>query len=158
MAANATSRNLTVFQVNPATGNLATVVQQTANTLGAAGRISGVAFAAAVPPFMDDPLTALPALSRVIKTTHIEELRARIDNVRAQYGLSAYSYIDPTLTATATVIQAAHISDLRAALAEVYTAAGIVAPSYTDPSLPAGTIVVKAVHITELRSAVIAIE
>jgi 6-phosphogluconolactonase len=158
VAANATSRNLTVFQVNPATGSLSIVVQQTLNTLGAAGRVSGLAFAATMPPFFDDPLTAIPPLSRVIKTIHITELRARVDAVRAQYGFAPYAYTDPTLTAATTIIQVAHISDLRAALAEVYTAAGIAPPSYTDPALSSGTIVVKAAHIMELRSAVIALE
>jgi 6-phosphogluconolactonase (cycloisomerase 2 family) len=158
VAANGTSRNLTVFNVNPATGGLTNVALQAVNTLGASGRVTGVAFAAAVAPFFDDPLTALPPLSRVIKTIHIEELRARINSVRAQYGFEPYLYTDPLLTAATTVVKAAHISDLRAALAQVYTAAGIPPPSYTDPALPAGTILVKAVHITELRAAVIAIE
>ena len=157
-AANTGSRNLTIFQVNPATGALTTVVQQTADTLGAAGSINGITFAAAIAPFNDDPLSAMPPLSRVIKTTHITELRARIDTARAQHGLSPYSYTDPSLTAGLTLIQGTHISDLRAALNEIYAVLAMAPPSYTDPALGSGTIVVKAVHITELRAAVIAIE
>jgi 6-phosphogluconolactonase len=152
------SRNLSVFRINPATGALTTVLTQPVDTLGPEGLVTGIAFAAAVPPFIDDPLTALPPLSRVIKTIHITELRSRIDTVRAQYGLGPFAYTTPALTAAVTVIQGAHISDLRTALAQVYTAAGIPPPSYTDPALPTGTIVVKAVHITQLRAAVIAIE
>jgi 6-phosphogluconolactonase (cycloisomerase 2 family) len=156
--ANGSTRNLTVFQVNPATGRLASVGVQAANTLGMDGLLTGLAFVAAVPPFIDDPLTALPALSRVIKAAHITELRSRVDSVRAQYGLAPYAYTGPVLTPGVTVIQAAHIIDLRAALAEVYAAAGSAAPIYTDPALGSGTIVVKAVHIMELRAVVINIE
>jgi 6-phosphogluconolactonase (cycloisomerase 2 family) len=42
-AANGSSRNITMFTVNPATGILSTPLTQPANTLGAAGNITGMA-------------------------------------------------------------------------------------------------------------------
>jgi hypothetical protein len=154
LAANADSRNLTVFQVNAATGSLTPLVVQAANTLGTTGRINGAVVAAVLAPFNDDPLT--PFVS-VVKAVHIMELRARIDSARAQYGLGGYDYADPKFT-NAMMVLAVHVSDLRAALGEVYTAAQRTHPTYTDPTLTPTSTVVKAAHITELRAAVIAIE
>jgi sugar lactone lactonase YvrE len=155
LAANGVTRNLTVFKVNPATGALTSVSTQPVNTLGASGIVTGITFAAVVPPFIDDPLTAL---SSVIQAVHIRELRTRIDAVRAQYGIGPYPYTDPTLTATVMFVRAVHINELRAALADAYAAAGVPQPPYTDSILTAGTTVVKAAHISELRAAVVAIE
>ena len=45
VAANGVSRNLTVFQLNPGTGNLTQLVVQPVNSIGASGRVTGVAFA-----------------------------------------------------------------------------------------------------------------
>ena len=45
VAAHGVSRNLTVFSVNPGTGNLTTIVVQPVNSLGASGLVTGVAFA-----------------------------------------------------------------------------------------------------------------
>jgi 6-phosphogluconolactonase (cycloisomerase 2 family) len=155
IAANGSSRNLAVFQVNPVTGRLTSLGVQAANTLGATGNIIGMVLAPVVQTFTDDPLTALTA---VIKAVHITELRSRIDAVRAQYGLGPYPYTDPVLTIATTVAQAVHITDLRAALAEIYTATEMTQPSYTDQTLAIGSTVVKLAHIAELRAAVIAIE
>jgi 6-phosphogluconolactonase (cycloisomerase 2 family) len=155
--ANATSRSLSVERINHGTGAPTPILVQPANTLGTTGRLTGIAFVPAVAPFNDDPLPSLPPLSRVIKTTHIVELRSRIDDARAQHGLTPYSYTTPILAPGGTVIQAAHINDLRTALGEIYAAAGVAPPSYTDPVIGSGTIV-KAAHIMELRAAVIAIE
>jgi 6-phosphogluconolactonase len=156
-AGNGASRNLSVFQVNPSSGNLAQVVLQTANTLGTSGRVTGLVFVPAVAPFIDDPLTALPPLSRLIRASHIAELRARIHSVRAQYGLGEFPYTDALSVAT-TPVRRVHVVELRDALAEVYAAAGLSAPVYTDPTLTAGVTAVKLAHIQELRAAVLAIE
>ena len=53
VAAHGVSRNLTVFQVNPATGNLTALVVQPVNSLGASGLVTGVAFAPQGGPFGD---------------------------------------------------------------------------------------------------------
>ena len=45
VAANGSSRNLIMFRLNPDTGSLTTLVTQPVNTLGATGRVTGVAFA-----------------------------------------------------------------------------------------------------------------
>jgi len=105
-------------------------------------------------PFTDSVLTAGVSTVRAV---HINELRTRIDAIRASYLLGAFSYTNPTLVVGTTEIQAQHIVDLRTALAQAYAAAGITAPTYTDPVLSGG-ILVKAVHIAELRAAVVAIE
>jgi len=155
VGANGDSRNLTVYRINPATGELTRLATQPANTLGATGYVSGLIFVPVLPPFIDDPLTAATS---VIKAVHITELRTRIDAVRTQYGLGPYAYTDPTLTAGASIIRAVHISELRTALGAVYTALGMPPPSYTDPTLTSGETVVKVAHIAELRAAVLAIE
>jgi 6-phosphogluconolactonase len=154
IAANGDSRNLSVFRFNPDTGGLTLAGVQATDTLGATGRITGMALAVR-PPFIDDPLTALTSL---VKAVHITELRTRIDTVRAQYGLEPFTYTDPTLTVATTGVRAVHVDDLRAALGAVYSAAKMTAPSYTDPSLTSGSTIIKLLHIAELRAAVLAIE
>jgi len=52
LAANADSRNLTVFRVDATTGGLTSVGTQAANTLGATGTIAGLAFVAPPPPLL----------------------------------------------------------------------------------------------------------
>ena len=49
-AANGTSRNLTTFHVNPKNGILSTAVTQPANTLGATGLVSSIAYVRAPSP------------------------------------------------------------------------------------------------------------
>lgn len=105
-------------------------------------------------PFVDDALTAGVS---VIRAAHIEELRTRIDAVRARWSLVAYTYTDSGLTTGASSIRAQHLVDLRAALSEAYLAAGRPPPTYTDAAPVPGDFV-KGVHITELRTAVARIE
>jgi hypothetical protein len=87
---------------------------------------------------------------------HITELRTRIDAIRAKFGLSAYSYTDPTLTVGTTVVKAVHVTDLRTALNQAFDAAALPKPTYTDTNLTG--VLVKAAHINELRAAVIDLE
>jgi uncharacterized repeat protein (TIGR03803 family) len=101
-------------------------------------------------PFTDDPL--VPG-STVIKAVHINELRTRIDAVRATYGLGAFGYTEAVTTGV--VIRAQHVLEMRTAIQQAYTQAGLTPPTFT----PLGTgSVVLAVHITELRDAVKALE
>lgn len=92
----------------------------------------------------------------LISAIHIDELRVRIDALRASAGLAAYAYAD-TITSGVTLIRAQHIIDLRAALTAVYVARSLTPPTFTDASLSAGS-AIRAVHISELRTAVLAIE
>jgi hypothetical protein len=103
--------------------------------------------------FTDDPLVAGVS---AIKRVHVTELRARIDAVRATYGLAGFGWTDSAVVAGVTTIKAAHVTELRTALAQAYAAAGQQLPDYTDPSLTAG--VIKAIHIVQLRAALLAIE
>jgi len=104
--------------------------------------------------FSDHTLTAA---SSVVRAVHMNELRTRIDSLRARYGLSAYSYSDPSLVPESTTIRSQHVSELRAALREAYLAAGLAPLVYTDPTIGNGT-AIKAAHVTELRAGVLAIE
>lgn len=121
------------------------------NSAGNQSSPIGTAVAIASDAFTD---TALTAGVTTIKAVHVVELRTRVNNLRAQNLLSAFSYTDPTLTSV--LIRAQHILDLRVALAGVYSAVQQPQPQYTDPGLAAGS-PVKAAHITELRSAITAV-
>ncbi len=105
-------------------------------------------------PFTDSTLTPRVTLIRAV---HIAELRARIDQLRVQYGLSPFAWTDLNLTAGTTRIKAQHILELRTAISDVYRRLNRTPPSFTDPGLGAGT-VIKAAHIAELRAAVTALQ
>jgi glucose/arabinose dehydrogenase len=92
----------------------------------------------------------------VIRAVHINELRLRINALRAGANLAAFEWSDATLAPTATIISAIHVLELRSALDQVYAARKLTAPAYTDSGLSA--IVIKVEHITQLRDAVIALE
>ena len=102
--------------------------------------------------FTDDPLIAGVT---PIKSVHLNELRARVDWIRAKRGLAPFAYSEPITPGT--IVKAAHVSELRSALAAAYVASGLPAPTYTDMGLAAG-MSIKVVHLAELRSAVRAIE
>jgi hypothetical protein len=108
----------------------------------------------APPAFTDSPLTA-----RVtpVKAAHVTELRQRIGELRARYGLTGYSWTDATLAPRSTPIKAAHVTELRTALAEVYSAAGRTPPAYSTSTLVARTTVITAPQIEEIRAAVVAV-
>ena len=101
--------------------------------------------------------TLTPGFS-TIRKVHIEELRSRIDAIRAVRGLTAFAWTDPILSAQSTEVKAIHIEELRGALGQAYSAIGKTPPTYTDPSLSAGATIIRAAHIAELRAAVQAIE
>jgi hypothetical protein len=103
------------------------------------------------PPFTDDPPTARVTSVRAVP---VIELRQRIDELRARYGLAAFAWTDASLAPRGTPIKTAHVTELRSALDEVYAAAGEATPSYTDTLLARG-VPVKAVHLTEIRNAVL---
>ena len=105
--------------------------------------------------FTDGELVPLVTLVRAV---HITELRVRISNLRARFGLPAFSWTDPTLAARLTPLRTIHVIELRSALRDVYDAAGRTSPTYSDPSLVPGATPAKVVHVRELRDAVIAVE
>jgi hypothetical protein len=106
-------------------------------------------------PFTDPSLSVGMTPIRLL---HVAELRARINALRAKYGLGAYAWTDPTLVAGQTPLRAIHIAELRTALEAAHVAARRTPPVYTDPILAPGQTMLKAVHILELRNAVIALE
>lgn len=103
--------------------------------------------------FTDDGVS--PGVT-VIKAVHLTELRTRVNEVRARYGLAPYPFAQP-VTAGVTVVRTEQVTELRTALAQAYAAAGRTAPAYTDANLAVGN-PVRAVHLTELRAAVTALE
>jgi hypothetical protein len=105
--------------------------------------------------FTDDSL--LPA-GTPIRAAHVLELRARIDALRARFGLSSYAWTGAVQPGV--VVRAQHVNELRTAVEDVYEAAPLApaAPVWTDATLLAGHTVVRAVHFAEIRNAVIALE
>jgi hypothetical protein len=95
--------------------------------------------------FTDDPLVTGVT---PIKAIHLTEVRDAVNSLRAQAGLTAATWTDPT--PAGSLIRAVHITELRSALTPVLATIGTTA-TYTDPLLAAG-MVVKAVHIQELRN------
>jgi hypothetical protein len=106
------------------------------------------------PVFIDDPL--VPGVT-AIRAVHVVELRQRVDELRARFGLAAFMWSDATLSPGTASVRAIHVVELRAALAAAYTAAGRSSPIYTDAALVAGVTPVRAAHISELRAAVVAL-
>jgi uncharacterized delta-60 repeat protein len=131
-------------------GSVGGTVRQRLARLGAAR--------GAMPRFTDDPI-----LSGVtpLRAMHIVELRARVEALRARFGLPAIPWTDPTLTGVAA--RAVHIQELRDALLGVHdvtVAAGhsVVRPAFTDNPLTARQSGIRALHIEELRAAVMLLE
>jgi hypothetical protein len=77
--------------------------------------------------------------------------------LRTRFGLSPFSWTDPSLSA-GVLVKVIHVADLRTALEQAYDAAGQSAPVFTDPSLIPQTTTIRAIHISELRGAVLALE
>jgi hypothetical protein len=105
--------------------------------------------------FSDDTLIATSSTIRVV---HVTELRTRIDMLRVRFGLAAFSWANPSLTARTTVAAAVHVTELRTALQQAYTAAGQPPPPFSDSPLVALSSAIKGVHIQQLRDAVIVLE
>src|SRR5262249_16210604 len=101
-------------------------------------------------PPLTDPM--LLAGTTTVKTTHITELRERVNAQRTHVGLPSYAWTDPVLVTGTSAIRVQHITELRTAIAEIFGLKGAAAPTYTDPQLKAGD-PIKAVHIMELRAA-----
>jgi hypothetical protein len=72
--------------------------------------MNAIAFTVGLPSFT---FTDGSLASVAIKKTHIEELRAAMNQARAAIGLPAIAYTDPVLTSGVSTIQTAHIEQLR---------------------------------------------
>jgi serine protease AprX len=121
---------------------------------GAASLANAFTYGGAGPTFTDDPLATY---STRVKAVHVTELRQRIDELRARYGLSAFAWTDSPLGANVTNVKAVHVAQPRAALADVYAAAHRMPPVYGAPTIVAGQTPIAAAHIAELRAAILAI-
>ena len=142
--------------VTPVAIGTATVTVTAADPGGLSARQSfTVTVRGAAAAFTDDPI--VPGVTPV-KAVHFEELRARIDVLRGEVGLSRFRWTDPVLRARATRVRFVHLLELREALAEAYAAAGRSAPSWTDAAPGVERTAIKAVHLMELRAAVRVLE
>jgi hypothetical protein len=110
---------------------------------------------ASVPALFSD--TPLIAGVTTMKAAHINELRMRINSLRAASGLAAV-YWTNSMPGTTVAVRAVHLTEMRTALNAVYTARSLPPPNYTDPTITAGSTVIKAAHINQLRSAITALE
>jgi hypothetical protein len=104
--------------------------------------------------FTDDPLVAR---TTKIKAVHLAELRTAVNAVRAQAGLTAFSFTDSA--SAGVVVKALHINQLRTALDAAMSPLdaamsplGFATGGYTD-TLSTG-VVIKAVHFQEIRDRV----
>ncbi|HKY21488.1 MAG TPA: cellulase family glycosylhydrolase [Vicinamibacterales bacterium] len=102
--------------------------------------------------------SSIDAGSTIVKKVHLMELRSRVNNQRARFGLSPFPWTDPDPIIGTTEVKGTHITQLRSALAAAYTAHGLSAPSYTDSTITAQSTIVKATHIVQLRNAVVYLE
>jgi hypothetical protein len=84
------------------------------------------------------------------RTQIITDLRTAINAKRAQAGLSAATFTDPTLTGLK--VKAIHITEMRTALDAARAILGQSTGGYTDPTLTVGSTRVKAIHIQELKN------
>jgi glucose/arabinose dehydrogenase len=117
-------------------------------------RGNGSVYKVSFTSFTDAQLTAGTTPIRAI---HLTELRTRINALRARFGLSPYTWTDPSLGA-GIVARVVHVADLRTALQDAFVAAGQSAPGFTDPALVPQSSVIKAAHIIELRDAILSLE
>jgi hypothetical protein len=113
---------------------------------------------AAWPVFSDASLTAGATPVRAI---HVTELRARINALRARFGLQPFAWADVSLPGV--TISAVHVQQLRQGLHAAYGAAidsgvSVSLPVFTDDPLTPGQPVIRARHIEELREAVVLLE
>ncbi|HEV7920647.1 MAG TPA: Ig-like domain repeat protein [Thermoanaerobaculia bacterium] len=99
--------------------------------------------------FAEDPLVPY---ATTIMASHLVQLRAAANSVRAAAGQPAASFTDPAITA-ATPIRAVHLQEIRSAVSAARALLGLPAIGFTDPTVAAG-MVVKAAHVQELRNAV----
>lgn len=116
------------------------------------------AFRVLAPAWTDPVLT--PGKTPV-KAIHVLELRSKINDMRAAYGLERVTWTD-TLSAGSGPVKAAHIAELRTAMEQVRDQVNNFNKSNINNKLPAYTWVaglernkpIKAAHLAELRAAV----
>lgn len=121
------------------------------DSLGAESAVTDLLLSVIDSGFTDPVLTVGQTF---VKAVHINELRSRIDSLRAYYGLSAFAWsAAPKAGETGLVSWRDHVLELRTALEGAYTDAGMEPPEWTE--LPVNC--PRAAAIDELREAVQAI-
>ena len=104
--------------------------------------------AATTTSFTDHPLS----LGIFVKASHLLQLRAAVNAMRAAAGLTSAAF--PTPVAPGSIIQAEAITELRSAVDAARSAIGLPPMTYVDATLIPQVTPMKAAHIAQLREAV----
>ena len=91
-----------------------------------------------------------------VRAVHINELRSRVDALRARFSLGPVNWTNSPIVAGSTTVRAQHLTELRAAVSEIYVAAGL--PPQAFGTIQARVTVIQVAHIQQLRAAVDALE
>lgn len=97
------------------------------------------------------------AASASLQDVHVFELRTRIDRLRMQAGLSAFSWTDLSRDSRVET-RSTQVNELRFALLQVYAAVGQQAPAFTTSRALPKQVRISVGHIEELREAVLTLE
>ena len=153
-AANVQVQSSTTLFVTTAarTAGLADVVVRNADGLTAT-LAQSFTYKDALPVFTDDPLR--PGVTPV-RAVHLQELRARIDELRSVRGLEPFKWTDEPIEPGAMPVKTAHVIELRTALTAVYTAAARPLPPAFADGASTGFAITTA-EVTSLRAALLAI-
>lgn len=129
---------------------LITATTTTASVADKGATASGAANAAAPSFSGPNPLSK----GDQIKVEHLTELRAAVNNLRQQAGLSAFNFtVDPDPQRYVTTVKADHVLQLRTALEEVLSRFALPTGAYEHTNLHAGDLVY-AKDFQELRDQV----
>lgn len=143
-----TSGSLTFSDPLPITPG--TVYTYQLRATDAQGNVSSLSKRVVVAAFSDDPLATIPVQTRIVKASHITELRSTITALRRGAGLPDPVWAEAIQSGT--VIKAAQFTELRAQLGAALTALGQPVPVYHNPSLARGG-VVQSADVQDIRQA-----
>ena len=134
--AQAAGKKLVLRRSSALAAGAQSVSVSSTDTLGVASSAVTRSFTYAVPSWTD---ASLVAGTTPIKAAHMTELQEAINNVRAYYGMAAYSFTAITVGSTGLSGWTSHVTQLRAAIEEVVSLVNgwDTANSTNDISLPA---------------------
>ena len=155
--AQAVGKKLVLRRSSAATAGAQSVSLSSTDAQNAASSATARSFTYAVPAWTDPSLVAGET---PIRAVHMTELRAAIDNVRAYYGMAAYSWTTITAGVTGLAGWTSHVQELRTAIDQVVSLVNgwDTANSTNDISLPAWITISEnrpaAAVIAQLRAAI----
>jgi hypothetical protein len=114
--AQAIGKKIVLRRSSAAAAGAQSVSVSSTDALGVASGATARSFTYAVPTWTD---ASLVAGTTPIKATHMTELQAAINNVRAYYGLAAYAFTSITAGVTGLAGWTGHVQELRTAIEQV---------------------------------------